>query len=151
MLIYKDIVHSDELLSEALITSREDLFYVVKGKMIVADGDEENDEAEKVIDVVFHNNLTETAFTKKTFVANLKKFMKAMVKNMKKTKTEEEVAAWQAKVTEWMTAFLEDFENHAFYLGNSMDVETGMVVICKWDGADPFFYFWKEGLKSEKV
>lgn len=63
--------------------------------MIVADGDEEDEDAEKVVDVVFRYNLAEAEFTKKTLMSNLKKFMKAMSKNLKKTKSEEEVAAWQ--------------------------------------------------------
>ncbi|EET02390.1 IgE-dependent histamine-releasing factor, putative [Giardia duodenalis ATCC 50581] len=151
MLIYKDIVNGDELLSDAIITSTDDLFYIVKGKMVVADGDEDDEDAEKVIDVVFRYNLTEAEFTKKTLMSNLKKFMKAMSKSLKKTKSEEEVTAWQEKVNAWVTGLLEKFDDYNFYLGASNDVESGMVVLCKWDGADPYFYYWKDALKSEKV
>lgn len=151
MLIYKDIINGDELLSDAIITSTDDLFYVVKGKMVVADGDEEDEDAEKVIDVVFRYNLTEAEFTKKTLMSNLKKFMKAMSKSLKKTKSEEELAAWQEKVNAWVTGLLEKFDDYNFYLGASNDVESGMVVLCKWEGVDPYFYYWKDALKSEKV
>lgn len=151
MLIYKDIINGDELLSDAIITSTDDLFYVVKGKMVVADGDEEDEDAEKVIDVVFRYNLTEAEFTKKTLMSNLKKFMKAMSKSLKKTKSEEELAAWQEKVNAWVTGLLEKFDDYNFYLGASNDVESGMVILCKWEGVDPYFYYWKDALKSEKV
>lgn len=151
MLVFKDVVNNDELLSDAIITSTDDLFYIVKGQMVIADGDEEDEDAEKVIDVVFRYNLTETEFTKKTLSSNLKKFMKAMGKAVKKTKTDEEVAAWQEAVNKWVMNMLENFGDYVFYLGASNDIETGMVVFCKWEGTDPYFYYWKDALKSEKV
>jgi len=151
MIIYKDIIHDEELLSESLISETTDLFFVVKGSMIIPPGDEEDPDAEKVLDIVFHSKLEPIKFTKKTYVSNLKKLVKAIVKNLKKTKTEEEVAEWQTKVNTWMSDFLEHFDDYDFYLGPSQDLESGFVVLAKWDGADPYFYFWKDGLKSEKV
>lgn len=151
MIVYRDIVHGDELVSESLITQTTDLFYVVKGQMIIPPGDEEDPDAEKVLDVVFHSRLEQIKFTKKAYISNLKKLLKAIAKNLKKTKTEEEIAEWQAKASAWTTEFLEHFDDYDFYLGPSQDLDAGFVVLAKWDGADPYFYFWKDGLKGEKV
>ena len=58
------------------------------------------------------------------------------------------------KVKEFMNTICkkETFKEHSFYVHSSdyENLENCMIVICKWEGADPLFYFWKNGLKTEK-
>ena len=57
MIIYNDLIYGHEMFSEALIDKNinDDLFYVVRGKYIVPDCDEDTpeDEVEKVLDIPY--------------------------------------------------------------------------------------------------
>ena len=90
--IYKDVFSGDELLTDAFdITTIDDFFYEVDGKMIAVGGeeidfggnasaegggDDVEDEVQKVCNVVHSGRFQETSFGKKDYVACYKAFMK---------------------------------------------------------------------------
>eukprot|EP00768_Dysnectes_brevis_P006378 gnl/Dysnectes_brevis/499_a552_10436.p1 GENE.gnl/Dysnectes_brevis/499_a552_10436~~gnl/Dysnectes_brevis/499_a552_10436.p1 ORF type:complete len:162 (+),score=39.18 gnl/Dysnectes_brevis/499_a552_10436:59-544(+) len=160
MLLYTDILTKDELFADSVITgeSEDGLFYIVEGHMTIPqDADPEDPEVEQVIDIVDRYNLTDLEetcgkLTKKLYVARLKKYIKRISKKMVKAgKTEDDVAAWQAAATKWLKeVFLPDFKNFTFYLGAEGDIDRGMIVLCRWEGASPVFTFWSNGVASRK-
>ena len=88
--IYKDVVTGDELVTDAFdISTVDDFFYEVDGKMITEGGDdidiggnaaegeeEEAGESQSVCNVVSSGRFQETQFGKKDYVAVYKAYMK---------------------------------------------------------------------------
>ncbi len=56
--------------------------------------DENGGEDDKIIDVVFHSSYSKLELEKKQFKSYIKAHMKAIVKKMGETKTEEEIKAF---------------------------------------------------------
>ncbi|KAH0576111.1 Translationally controlled tumor protein-like protein [Spironucleus salmonicida] len=162
MIIYKDIVRNHEMFSEAIIAKdiEDPLFYVVKGKMIAPDVEEgtPEDEIEKVIDIPYYQGLDELqldTFTAKMFQANVKSFLKPIISKIKKEGGDEAKEAFMEKVKEFMNTHCKDkktFEQYSYYIHNDdyEHLDNCFIVICKWEGETPLFYFWKDGLKTEK-
>ncbi|KAG7005260.1 translationally-controlled tumor protein [Physcia stellaris] len=179
MIIYKDIVTGDEIISDSYdMKEVDDTVYEVNCKKIVRGGDnfdiganpsaEEQDEAleegqKQVIDVVdaFRLNFygdeesgTRALTSKKDFMSQFKGYLKKVIGKLKEGGADEaKIKDFQTKVQSYYTSKIApNFQDFDFYLGESMDPD-GMVILLNYreDGMTPYVTIWKDGLTEMKV
>ncbi|CAL1700699.1 unnamed protein product [Somion occarium] len=168
MLLYQDIISDDEMFSDAFpIKEVDDIVYEVDCQMITvkagADIDiganpsqEEQDEAleegaTQLNNVVYSFRLQSTQFDKKSYLTYLKSYMKAVEAKLKETKPER-VDAFKAGAGAFAKKIVANYKDYEFYTGESMNPD-GMVALLNYreDGVTPYFTFWKDGLKEQKL
>lgn len=174
MIIYKCIVTGDELFSDTFPIQKIDGFYKVKGKHVTrSDAVDErllgaNPSAEEAaeqsdasatsgIDVVVDGRLVETGFgSKKDFLAYFKSFVKVLLEKIKETQPDRDTEAFQASIQKAFKEALGMYKDLQFYQGESMDPD-GTMVLLKWETPEgetdeiPYFYFFQDSIKEEKV
>ncbi|MCJ1476141.1 hypothetical protein MMC13_004806 [Lambiella insularis] len=179
MIIYKDIVSGDEIISDTWeLKEKDDAVYEIDCKKVTKGVDnidiganpsaEEQEEAleegsSQVIDVVdaFRLNFlgdeasgTRLFGTKKDYMGQLKTYMKKVVEKMKESGADEAmVKKFQTGAQNYYTKVIApNFKDYDFYVGESMDTD-GMVVLLNYreDGVTPYVTIWKYGLKEMKV
>ncbi|KEZ45394.1 hypothetical protein SAPIO_CDS1681 [Scedosporium apiospermum] len=170
MIIFKDIISGDEILSDsydlkevggivyeadcAMIT--EEAVNVDTGANASAEEAEEalEDAAVKVNNIVHSFRLQSTSFDKKGYLAYLKGYMKAVkAKLQEKGASADEVKAFETGASKFVKeTLLPNFKDYEFYTGETMDPDA-MVVLLNYreDGITPYVTIWKHGLKEEKV
>jgi hypothetical protein len=120
-----------------------------------ADGQDESEPleggAKQVINLVHNCKLQETSYDKKSYMTSIKAYM-GKVKELVQKNNPERVPAFQTAAQAWVKNILANFDEYSFYTGESMDNDA-MVILCKFseDGMSQKFYFWKDGLKEQKV
>jgi len=169
MLLYSDIISGDELVSDAFpIKEVGDCLYEVDCKTITikegevdiggnpsAEGGEEDDaldnEAKTVNNVVHAFRLQETSFDKKSYMSYIKGYMKAVAKKLEEINPAR-VEAFKKDAAVAVKGILEKFKDYEFYVGESMNPD-GMVALLNYreDGITPYFTFFKDGLKEQKL
>ncbi|RUP48048.1 translationally controlled tumor protein [Jimgerdemannia flammicorona] len=168
MLLYRDILSGDELFSDAFpVKEIDDTLYEVDCKMIQvkqgADVDiganpsaEEADEGvedgvETVNNVVYSFRLQSTVFDKKSYMTYIKGYMKKL-KGELASSNPDRVATFEKNAATRVKRILENFKDYEFFVGESMDPEA-MVALLNYreDGVTPYFTFFKDGLKVEKL
>ncbi|KAL1296740.1 hypothetical protein AAFC00_000210 [Neodothiora populina] len=169
MIIYKDIITGDELISDSYDLKLIDgAVYEADCKKITIgaesfdiganpsaeDGEEQTDDtAETVIDVVHSFRLNETSFDKKSYLTYLKGYMKKVKETMKANKaSDEDVTAFEKGAAAYAKKIVGNFKDYEFFIGESMDPD-GMVILLNYreDGVTPFVTIWKHGLSEMKV
>ncbi|CAF9928863.1 MAG: hypothetical protein HETSPECPRED_006959 [Heterodermia speciosa] len=179
MIIYKDIVTGDEVISDSYeMKIVDDTVYEVDCKKITLGAEnfdtganpsaEEQEEAleegqKQVIDVVdaFRLNFLgdedsgSRAFgTKKDFQAQLKGYLKKVVLKLKEGGADDgKIKEFQKKVQNyWTSKIAPNFSDYDFYTGETMDPD-GMVLLLNYreDGMTPYVTIWKDGLSEMKV
>ena len=176
MQIFKCLFAGSECLCDSgVVFQEEDCMFVVKGKYmeignedfgISSNVDEDAEEGaagegtdskkQKVIDIIHNNSLTETSFEKKAYMAYIKGYLKNLVDHMKENgKSDEDIKAFQSSAQTFIKKVLGSFDDYQFFYpdmsSDDADYDTAMVILCKWDGETPYFYYFKDGLKAEKV
>jgi len=168
MLLYRDILSGDELFSDAFpVKEVDDIAIEVDCKTIQvkkgADVDiganpsaEEADEnledgVETVNNVVYSFRLTATSFDKKSYMTYIKGYMKNL-KGKLQNASPERVPVFEKNAATLVKKVLANFSDYEFYIGESMDPEA-MVALLNYreDGVTPYFTFFKDGLKVEKL
>ncbi|KAJ1977776.1 Translationally-controlled tumor protein [Dimargaris verticillata] len=168
MLLYKDILTDDELVSDAYpIKEVDDFLFEVDCQNIVvkkgadvdiganpsAEGGEEemDDDSEQVINVVYSFRLQQTQFAKKDYMTYIKGYMKAVKAKLQETHPER-VADFEKKSVTFVKSVLGNFKDYDFYIGESMD-PNGMVLLLNYreDGITPYFTLFKDGVKFQKL
>ncbi|KAG4303156.1 hypothetical protein PCK1_000494 [Pneumocystis canis] len=167
MLLFRDIISGDELISDAYALKEiEDVAYEVDCTMVqIKPGDidiganpsaEEENEAtedgvETVNNVVYSFRLVPTSYTKKDYQLHIKSYMKKLKQHLKEHNPER-VETFEKNVTTFVKKILTNFNDYEFYMGESMNVD-GMVVLLNYreDGITPYMTFFKDGLKEEKL
>lgn len=104
----------------------------------------------RVIDVVHNNRYTETNYDKASYMAHIKGYMKALLEKIEDADAKK---AFQANASAFVKQVLKDIGDYQFFIpeGNEEDPDNGMIVLCRWDGETPVFYYWKDGLKGMRV
>lgn len=167
MIIYKDVISGDEMISDAYdIKEVDDTIFEVDCQMITVKAGEDvdigaNPSAEDADDaleegsssvnnVVYSFRLQETSFDKKSFMVYIKGYMKK-VKAYLSENNPDAVGAFEKGATTAVKKIIANFKDYEFFTGESMDPE-GMVVLMNYrdDGMTPYMVFWKHGLKGEK-
>lgn len=170
MRIYKCIFTGDEVLcdNDRPLAEVDDAMYVVEGKYIEiggedygisanvdeeaaegATGDGTNDQKVRVVDVVHQNRLSETQFDKKSYLAYLKDYLKRVNEQLKET-CPERSAPFMAAAQTFIKKMVPEFDDYQFFMGASNSTD-GIIVLAKWEGEKAMFFFWKDGMKGEKV
>lgn len=116
-------------------------------------GDDEgaDESTQTVNNVVYSFRLTPSSFDKKSYMGYIKGYMKALKTKLNETNPER-VAVFEKNATTLVKKILGNFKDYEFYVGESMDPD-GMVALLNYreDGVTPFFTFFKDGLKEEKL
>jgi len=169
MIIYKDIITADEIISDSYKLKEVDgAVYEADCKKIAVGGEsfdvggnpsaEEGEEAmddhaQTVIDVVHSFRLHETQFDKKSYLSHLKTYMKKVKEAMKeKGADDSKVAEFEKAAQGYAKKIIANFKDFEFLIGESMDPD-GMVVLLNYreDGVTPYVTVWKHGLTEMKV
>ncbi|XP_019172785.1 PREDICTED: translationally-controlled tumor protein homolog [Ipomoea nil] len=167
MLVYKDLLTGDELLSDSFCYKEIEsgVLWEVEGKWVVqgavdvdiganpsAEGADEDegvdDKAVKVVDIVDTFRLQEQPpFDKKQFVAYIKKYIKLLTPKLDAEKQE----VFKKNIegaTKFLLSKLSDLQ---FFVGESMSDDSTLVFAYYKDGAsDPTFLYFAHGLKEVK-
>ncbi|KAF5228192.1 hypothetical protein FAUST_11278 [Fusarium austroamericanum] len=170
MLIFKDILNGDELISDSYdlkevggIVYEADCAMIEEGGVEVDIGAnasaeeaaEDLDDAKvKVNNIVNSFRLQSTTFDKKSYLAYLKGYMKSVKAKLQDNgASAEDIKAFESGASKFVKdTLLPKFKDFEFYTGESMDPD-GMVVLLNYrdDGVTPYTIFWKHGLKEMKV
>ncbi|KAL2255793.1 hypothetical protein VTK26DRAFT_2703 [Humicola hyalothermophila] len=169
MIIYKDIITGDELISDSFNLKEVDgVAYEVDCAMITigpvevdiganasAEEAEEalDDTTQRVNNVIHSFNLQSTSFDKKTYLSYLKGYMKSVKAKLQESgKSEDEIKDFETKAQNFAKKIIGNFKDWEFYTGESMNPD-GMIVLLNYreDGTTPYVVLWKHGLKEEKV
>ncbi|KAF2736323.1 microtubule/calcium-binding protein [Polyplosphaeria fusca] len=169
MIIYKDLITGDEIISDSYNLKEIDgIAYEADCKKISVGGEsfdvggnpsaedaEEGveDSAQQVIDVVHSFRLSETSFDKKSYLTHLKTYMKKVKEALKeKGAGEDEIKAFESGAQGFAKKIVGNFKDYEFLIGESMDPD-GMVILLNYreDGVTPFVTVWKHGLSEMKV
>jgi hypothetical protein len=171
MIIYKDIISNDEVFCDSYVSANNPLVlvdavvYKYKGKQITRkigddfdiganaseeDGAGEGTEqaVESGINICLDNRLVETQFGKKAYQEYIKGYMKTIMEKIKER--DGCVDTFKKGCSTFVKSVLGEFKEYQFFIGESMNAD-GMVVLVKWEGEDPYLYFFKDGLDEEKV
>ncbi|CAF3453296.1 unnamed protein product [Fusarium graminearum] len=170
MLIYNDILNGDELISDSYdlkevdgIVYEADCAMIEEGAVEVNIGanasaeeaaEDLDDGAVKVNNIVNSFRLQSTTFDKKSYLAYLKGYMKAIKAKLQENgSSAEDIKAFETGASKFVKdTIVPKFKDFEFYTGESMDPD-GMVVLLNYreDGVTPYTIFWKHGLKETKV
>jgi len=167
MLIYKDVISGDEMLSDAYpLKEVDDVVIEVDCSMVVikegdvdiganpsAEDAEEalEDGAQTVNNIAHAFRLQPTSFDKKSYLTYLKSYMKAVKAVLQESKPDR-VAVFEKNAAAFAKKIVANFKDYEFYTGESMDAD-GMIALLNYreDGVTPYFILWKDGLKEEKM
>ncbi|KAK2762313.1 hypothetical protein FQN54_001323 [Arachnomyces sp. PD_36] len=178
MIIYKDIISDDELMSDTYnIKNNPDspLLWEIDCKRIEKGADniqleganpsaEEAEDAggdegtkEMVLDIQDAFRLVELTAdvkpSKDAFKSQLKTYVRKVNEALKSSgASEETIKEFQGGAQAAVKKLLGNFDNYDVYLGSSME-PNGMYVLVDYreDGVTPFATIWKHGLKEMKV
>jgi len=109
------------------------------------------DGAAQVNNIVYSFRLQSTTFDKKSYLAYLKGYMKA-VKAKLSEKQPTRVEAFEKGAAAYAKKIVANFKDFEFYISESMNPD-GMVALLNYrdDGVTPYFTFWKDGTKCVKL
>jgi hypothetical protein len=168
MLLYKDIISGDEMITDAFdLKEVDDLVFEVDCKMITiregadvdiganASAEEAAEELEdgmiSVNNVVYSMRLVETQFDKKSYMTYIKGYMKK-VKAYLEEKSPERAEVFEKGVGAVVKRIVGNFKDYEFFVGESMDPDGGVALLnYREDGMTPYLTFFKDGLKIEKL
>ncbi|PVG03675.1 translationally controlled tumor-associated [Serendipita vermifera] len=169
MLLYSDLISGDEMFSDAFpLKLVDDIVWEVDCQTItVKEGDidiganpsaeeagEQLEDGAKTVNNVVHSfRLQSTTFDKKSYLTYLKGYMKEVKKKLTENgASEEDVAAFEKGASAYAKKIVANFKDYEFYVGENMNLE-GMVALLNYreDGITPYFTFWKHGLKEIKL
>lgn len=173
MYVYRDVFSGDELFSDSFkITEIDGVVYKVescfkkKGEEdfgIAHNTDEDAESggdggaggdsgAETVNELVDAFKLQQIYdFPKKDYLAHIKKYMGQLKEHVQKTNPDR-LAEFQTNVQAYVKKVAGRFSEYDFFQGESLE-EDGMIVLQDFseDGMTPYLYFFKDGVKMEKV
>ncbi|KAH7354203.1 translationally-controlled tumor protein [Plectosphaerella cucumerina] len=170
MIIYKDILTGDEMISDSYdlkdidgVVFEADCAMIEEGAVEVntganasAEEAEEGleDEVRKVNNIVNSFRLQATSFDKKSYLTYLKGYMKAVKTGLQEAgKGDDVVKAFESGAQKYVKEkLLPNFKDFEFFTGESMNPD-GMIVLMNYreDGVTPYIIVWQHGLKGEKV
>jgi len=108
---------------------------------------------QKVVDVVHFNRLVETCYDKKAYMAHIKAYLKAVNEKIKAV-DEEASAKFMSNAQVFIKKVIADFGEYQFFLpplSDDANPEESIVILGRWEGETPTYYFWKDGLHGQRV
>eukprot|EP01156_Anaeramoeba_ignava_P013481 Anaeramoba_ignava/a5290_102.p1 GENE.a5290_102~~a5290_102.p1 ORF type:complete len:176 (+),score=64.15 a5290_102:44-529(+) len=161
MNIYKCVFTGEEVISSAFgVKEVGDILIEAHGKLITKSNDlgiPSNDEqqlddgTESIIDIIDAFNLKPIDLNKKSFVPLIKEYMKKIKGHLEKANPSR-LDAFMKGAQEFVKTVMKDFDEYSFYLGESSNPD-GALILSKFgdDGLSQDFWYFKDGLKQEKV
>ncbi|KAL6942985.1 hypothetical protein ACO0RG_001958 [Hanseniaspora osmophila] len=167
MLIYKDRISGDELLSDAYdVTLVDGVIYEADCTMVkvgggdidiganpsAEGGDEDAEDGSEIVNnVVYSFRLQQTAFDKKSFLTYIKGYMKTIKAKLQETEPDQ-IPIFEKGAQAYVKKVIGSFKDWEFFTGESMDPD-GMLVLLNYreDGTTPFVAIWKHGVEEEKI
>jgi len=150
MIIYRDIISDDELLSDSFKTELiDDVVYKVKTAKIT---DEDDPDAGEFINLVKIHDLREVQYDKKTYGMQVKGYMAKVVAHLQKT-APDRVDSFKKNAQGFVVnTVMANFSDFQFFAGKEMNPEA-QVILSRWEEGDlsPTFFIWRDGLRAEKV
>ncbi|ROT38841.1 translationally controlled tumor-associated [Sodiomyces alkalinus F11] len=170
MIIYKDVITGDEMISDSYdlknvdgIVFEADCAMIEEGGFNVDIGanasaeeaeDALDDTVTKVNNIVNSFRLQSTQFDKKSYLTYLKGYLKSVKAHLQeKGASEEEIKKFEVGAQKYTKeVILPNFKDFEFYTGESMNPD-GMIVLLNYreDGITPYVIVWQHGLKEMKV
>jgi hypothetical protein len=170
MRVWKDIISGDEMVSDSfsIVNVFDDAGLEVKAKFVTKkenddcgiaanteEGEEEaaaDDKTITVIDVVDAMRLAEITLDKKSFMAYIKGYLKAVKEKLESSGKGARVEAFQKGATALVKELVGKWDEVQVFTGESGNWEAGLAYCYMKDQSDdgPTFYFFNDGLKSEK-
>ncbi|KAI4788045.1 hypothetical protein E4T44_13548 [Aureobasidium sp. EXF-8845] len=157
MLIYKDVITGDEMISDSYdLTLTDNVIYEADCARITIGGDNidiganpsaedggddgAEDTTSTVINVVNNFRLNETSFDKKSYLGHLKQYMKKVKETMKtKGASDDEIKEFETGAQTFAKKVVGSFKDWEFYTGESMDPD-GMIVLMNYREDGGKFY-----------
>ncbi|KAI9845602.1 MAG: hypothetical protein M1838_001686 [Thelocarpon superellum] len=175
MIIYKDIITGDEIISDGYkIVDVDDTVYEIDSKMVKPKAENfelagANPSAEEADDleggggedlgepvpelaIAFELNKMD-GFQKQDYKVHIKSYMKKVKAALQsKGADEAKVKAFETGAATYLKKILSNFDDYDFYTGKSMDPD-GMHVMINFreDGMTPYMTVWKHALTEMKV
>ncbi|PVU94845.1 hypothetical protein BB561_002225 [Smittium simulii] len=167
MLLYTDSLTGDELFTDAFpMKLVDDFVYEVDCKMIsigddnidiganpsAEDGEEALDDSVVQVNNVIHSfRLQQTSFDKKSYMTYIKGYMKE-VSNYLTENNPERLSTFKEKAPAFVKKIISNIGDYDFYVGESMNPD-GMIALLNYreDGVTPFFTYFRDGLKEQKL
>jgi len=168
MIIFKDVLTDDEIVSDAFdVKLVDDIAYEIDCQMVSvkvgADvdigGNPSAEDAEESLEdgtvtvnnVAYTFRLQSTQFDKKSYLTYLKGYMKAVKAKLQESNPDR-VEAFEKGAQAFAKKIVGSFKDYEFYTGESMNPD-GMVALLNYreDGVTPYFIVWKDGLREMKV
>lgn len=121
----------------------------IGGNPSAEDAAEDLEEGSTTVNNVVHSfRLQQTSFTKKDFLAYLKGYMKAVKSKL----PAERVPIFEKNAAAFAKKVIGNFKDYDFYTGANMNPD-GMIALLNYreGGVIPYFTFWKDGLKVQKL
>ncbi|KAJ2817730.1 hypothetical protein GGI24_005313 [Coemansia furcata] len=158
MLIYKDIISGDRLLSDEFTKGPVGITYEVECKMIPVEfADEDN--AALVNNVIDSNYLQPITLDKNEYHDRVMKYIWTIDTRLRQAKAEntdpnsdlpKRVDSFQAGFSAFVKNVLDNFDNYELYTGSHMSSD-GMVVLLshRGDKKTPYLTFFRDGLVEE--
>lgn len=103
----------------------------------------------EVIDVVDACRLEMTCFNKKSYMAHIKDYMKA-IKGYLSEKKPERVPIFEKAAAGYVKKILENFDKFGFYTGENMGPDSMTVLYEENAEGKSYMIYWKDGLKGTK-
>lgn len=113
--------------------------------------DEDDPDAGPKINVVKIHDLSEVQYDKKAYGMQIKAYMAKVVAHLT-AKRPERVDVFKKGAQKFiMETVMANFSDFQFWTGKEMNPE-GMVVLSRYEEGQvaPTFYFWRDGVESEK-
>jgi len=172
MIIYKDALGSanDELLTDTfkveeiyggvilkvkakMTTEKDDISDAMFGGNASAEGVDADgggeDAGKSGINIVLAHRLMEYALKKKDYMTHIKEYI-GKVKAKISEEQPDQMETFVKESQKFVKELIGEYKEWTFYCGESMDPD-GMLVMVKWEGVDPYMYYFKHGLEAEKV
>ena len=171
MRVWKDIISGDEMLSDSfpMKTVFDDAGIEARARFITKkenddcgiaanteEGEEEagaaDDKTITVIDIVDALRLQEITLDKKSFMAYIKGYLKAIKEKLESSGKGDRVEAFQKGATGLVKELVSKWDEVQTFTGESGNWEAGLAFCYMKDQADdgPTFYYFNDGLKQEK-
>lgn len=114
-------------------------------------GDDVEDGAETVNNVVYSFRLQQTQFDKKSFLTYIKGYMKKVKAHLTEN-APDQVETFEKGAQKYVKKVIGSFNDWDFYTGESMDPD-GMLILLNYreDGTTPYVAIWKHGVSEEKL
>jgi hypothetical protein len=115
-------------------------------------GAAEESGVQKVLDVLFNQNLVETSFSKADFMSFIKNYLKNLKAYLENNGQKDRCEAFQKGAQNFIKFLVSKFDEWTFYLGPSESMDGG-IGLSFWEDESapgPVFFFFKDGLKEVK-